>query len=266
LVTVAGRRTSTTPAGIVLSQDPPGGAAVKAGRLVSLVLSAGPASVALPDVRGEPLSAALAQLQGLELRVRSQGRASAEPAGTVLSQSPRPGRKVKQGSLVTLVVSNGTQVAINMPWLVGLPLNTAASDLENVGLYVASTSYAPSSAPYGTVLQQSVAAGQKVRNGTGVTLVLSQGPPSGSGTGIPHSEAVTFLLSGANPAELRVMVVDATGITQAFDQTVPPGQTTPVNLAWQGEGRLEVYLGSQLLLSTPLPVSPASITLSEGQG
>jgi hypothetical protein len=61
------------------------------------------------------------------------------------------------------------------------------------------------------------------------------------------------------------MVVDVTGITQAFDQTVPPGQTVPLSLSWQGSGRLEVYVGGTLSLSEPLPVSPATVTLTEGQ-
>jgi beta-lactam-binding protein with PASTA domain/tRNA A-37 threonylcarbamoyl transferase component Bud32 len=173
---VLARRPSDLKAGLVLSETPGPGSAVKEGRVIALVLSSGPQRVRLPAVGGEPQSAAAATLNGLGLRVRTVPQASTQPAGTVLGLSPAAGRLVPQGSTVTLYVSKGANVTINMPSVVGLPLDTAASDLENLGLYVASTSYAPSSAPYGTVLEQSVAAGAKTAPGPASTSPSPKGP------------------------------------------------------------------------------------------
>lgn len=265
LLRISGRRPASQAAGLIVSQDPPAGTEVKEGRLIEVVVSSGPPKIQVPGVVGEPLVAATATLEGLNLKVRTVARPSTEPEGTVLAQRPKAGAHVREGGVVTLVVSKGTTLSVNMPNLVGLPLNTAASDLENIGLYVGQTTYAPSSAPYGTVLQQSVPAGAKVRSGTGVILTLSQGPPpSGTNAGQPGEENVAIQVNGSQPTELRVMVVDALGITQAFDQTVTPGQPTPIHLTWQGEGRLEVYLGSQLVYSAPLPVHPPLLQVGGG--
>jgi beta-lactam-binding protein with PASTA domain/predicted Ser/Thr protein kinase len=261
---VGGRRYAQAPAGTVLAQDPSAGQLVKEGRIIALVLSRGPAHVQLPDVVGEPQQAATATLQDMGFRVRTLPQASTEMAGTVLAQDPKAGRSLPEGSTVTLYVSSGLNAAINMPNVVGLPVDTAAADLKNIGLYVSKTDYAPSSAPYGTVLQQSVAPGAKVQNGQGVVLTLSQGPPAGGGSGPAQTEGVTLTVSGSSPAELKVVVVDVTGLTTAFDQTVNPGQATPVTLNWQGDGRVEVYVAGQLVLSQPLPLAAPDVTVQEG--
>jgi tRNA A-37 threonylcarbamoyl transferase component Bud32 len=84
-------------AGLVISQSPAGGSA-KPGRVVSLVVSSGPAVVEVPSVRGLSIDDARRKLEdaGFRVKVRSL------PIGTVFLQSPRAGARRQQGSTVTI--------------------------------------------------------------------------------------------------------------------------------------------------------------------
>jgi beta-lactam-binding protein with PASTA domain len=84
-------------AGQVISQTPGGGTA-KRGSAVTLVVSSGPAVVAVPDVRGLSIDDARQKLQdaGFEVKVRSLR------IGTVILQSPGAGTERRQGTAVTI--------------------------------------------------------------------------------------------------------------------------------------------------------------------
>jgi serine/threonine-protein kinase len=91
----------TVPVGVVVDQTPSSGTADK-GSTVTLHVSKGPDVVVVPDVRGDSESQARAILTGLGLAV--QDRTLPGGPGTVLQTDPKPGRKVKRGSTVTLYV------------------------------------------------------------------------------------------------------------------------------------------------------------------
>jgi serine/threonine-protein kinase len=94
---VSQQSSAQVDAGQVISQDPAGGRVAR-GSAVRLVVSTGPAVVAVPDVRGLSIDQARQTLQdaGFKVRVRSL------PIGTVFLQSPGGGSQRKQGSTVTI--------------------------------------------------------------------------------------------------------------------------------------------------------------------
>lgn len=100
-------RPSALARGTVLDARPVPGAMVPVPSGVTLILSGGPAEVVVPDVLGQDLAAARAQLEQLGLAADSAG---AEPlagaaAGSVVSQAPVAGARVPNGSKVRLVVA-----------------------------------------------------------------------------------------------------------------------------------------------------------------
>ena len=98
----------TVPAGEVISQDPTMGTIVVEGSAVDLVVSLGPAIVAVPDVVGLPQASAAATIVAAGLVVGNiTTRHSALAAGGVLSQDPAAGADVTEGSPVDLLVSLG---------------------------------------------------------------------------------------------------------------------------------------------------------------
>ena len=96
------------PAGDVISQDPAAGTEVPRGSVVTIVISKGPAPVAIADVRGRTSEEAQQILlgQGLKVRVREQASATV-PAGQVIGTEPPQGEEVERGSPVTVIVSSG---------------------------------------------------------------------------------------------------------------------------------------------------------------
>jgi eukaryotic-like serine/threonine-protein kinase len=90
--------------GLVISQDPQGGTEVEPGDTVVITVSQGPEETPLPDVTGEEVDSARAQLEDLGLNVVEQDETGqcAQPPGTVCRTDPAPSTPVSEGDTVTL--------------------------------------------------------------------------------------------------------------------------------------------------------------------
>lgn len=98
----------SAPVGTVVRQSPGGGAEAEQGSGVTIVVSAGPGVVAVPDVVGQSADAAQGALAGAGFAVAvSEAPSDTVPAGTVVSQSPGGGAEAPPGSTVGIVVSTG---------------------------------------------------------------------------------------------------------------------------------------------------------------
>jgi serine/threonine-protein kinase len=104
--TVNKRRSSTQPAGTVISQIPVGGAQLAPGGAVLLVVAEASTELEVPDVVGSTRASAEATLRAKGLAPSSKTRAVTNPAenGTVLEETPETGQTVKPGRTVTIVV------------------------------------------------------------------------------------------------------------------------------------------------------------------
>lgn len=173
------------------------------GLVVALAVAAtvltGPATVRLPGLRGHSQRGVDAILKPLHLHANF-ARAFNEHAkpGTVVSQAPATGTRIKQGSTVQVVLSRGPQ-PINVPSLTGEDASLAAVRLHGSHLNDRVTLVpAPGTAP-GTVTGQSPAAGHQLHPNDTVTLLVAETPSwkdvtsfSGSGGG----QSVPFHIRG----------------------------------------------------------------------
>ncbi|MEL7450651.1 MAG: PASTA domain-containing protein, partial [Pseudomonadota bacterium] len=176
--TVTTANSDTVPAGAVISQDPQGGAMVQPGTPVDLVVSTGPADVAVPNVVGLPQADAEEDIVAANLTVGAITTASSDtvPAGTVISQAPVSGNLVPPGTPVDLVVSTGP-ADIAVPDVVGLQQATAEAVIVKAGLTVGNiTTEESDTVPAGTVVGQEPGAGNLVQPGSPVDLIVSVGP------------------------------------------------------------------------------------------
>jgi hypothetical protein len=100
---------SSVASGDVISENPTAGASVAKGSAVALVVSSGPAMVAVPNVVGNAQAAATAAITGAGLTLGTVSKQSSNtvPSGNVISESPAAGTSVASGSAVALVVSSG---------------------------------------------------------------------------------------------------------------------------------------------------------------
>ena len=97
---------SDQAAGIVTDQDPSGGSEGSKGTTVTLTVSKGPSTAAVPDVTTQDVSIAQTTLDAAGFRTRVVLEDTDDPTqdGIVMSQDPIGGTQAKPNSLVTLFV------------------------------------------------------------------------------------------------------------------------------------------------------------------
>ncbi|WP_104117489.1 Stk1 family PASTA domain-containing Ser/Thr kinase [Arthrobacter sp. B1805] len=145
----------SVPAGDVVRQAPEHGAERRRHSTVDLVVSLGPAPVAVPDVVGLTEREAVTALSdaGLEAVVSDVPEYSRTvPAGAVLGQNPS-GVGVPRGTRVTLTLSQGPRM-VKVPNVFSLPEGRAVDALEAAGFAV-QVDYTFGSAVLGLVAGQS---------------------------------------------------------------------------------------------------------------
>jgi len=173
----------TVPFGYVISQSVTAGTVVPTGTSVSYVVSLGPVAttvyISVPSVVGLSLSSALSTLVANSLIVApSVYQASAQPAGTVLSQSVAGGTNVLPWTTISLVVSSGTGGSVTyvtVPNIVGVTPAVANSSLLALGLAPLSQTYVYSAVSAGLIVSQTVLAGSSVAVGSNVGYSVSIG-------------------------------------------------------------------------------------------
>jgi eukaryotic-like serine/threonine-protein kinase len=167
----------TAEQGTVIWQDPPPGVIARQGLKVTLVVSAGPPKIPVPDVSG--LDAALAQrlVAAAGLTVSQVESVQADSArGLAMMTRPPAGTVLAPGGAVALVVSRGAPT-ISVPDLLGMSIADARTRLELDGLQLGTpTRRTTTDGPPGTVVAQRPAAGTLAAPGTVVDIVVARSP------------------------------------------------------------------------------------------
>jgi beta-lactam-binding protein with PASTA domain len=166
------RANSTTyPVDVVISAFPSAGTSVSIHTPVDLVVSAGQATVTMPDVRGASQANATSKLSALGLVVDVGRQYSSQPVGTVVSQGPQGGATVPAGGTVVISVSQGP-APIKIPDLAGSSPSVARTTLENLGLIPITSVEASGTTPSkkGIVIGTEPEAGESVKPGAQVTI------------------------------------------------------------------------------------------------
>ena len=157
------------PAGSVVTSNPAAAVKLKRGQSVALVVSKGPAPVALPSAVGKPAAATTAALTKLGLKVTSTtAYGKTVPAGSVVSMTPGAGTTVAKGSPVALVVSKGPPLVV-VPDLYTMSESDAKALLRKLGL-VPQVTYPVGVSPFNRVIKQSAKAGSSIPWGSTVEI------------------------------------------------------------------------------------------------
>src|SRR6266550_1358843 len=167
----------SAPQGVIIWQDPPPGVIAPEGTKVTLVSSAGPPKIPVPDVAN--LDAGLAQsLIASAGLVVSQVESvqAASPTGLAMMTRPPAGTALAPGAGLTVVVSRGAPT-IPIPDLLGMASADARTRLEMEGLQLGTvTRRRTTEASPGTVVAQTPAAGALAAPGTVVDIVVARSP------------------------------------------------------------------------------------------
>jgi len=167
----------SAPQGIVIWQDPPADVIAPEGMKVTLVSSAGPPKIPVPDIvkLDAGLAQSLIQYAGL---VVSQVESVQADSFTGLAMLTRPpaGTALTPGAGVAVVVSRGAPT-IPVPDLLGMASADARTRLETEGLQLGTvTRRRTTEGSPGTVVGQSPAAGTLAAPGTVVDIVVARSP------------------------------------------------------------------------------------------
>lgn len=195
-------------AGRVISQDPAPRTKAPDGSTVEIVVSQGPAQVAVPDVVGRTQSEAqfIIAAAGLRSKVISIEDRDTEP-GRVISSNPAAGVPVSKDSEVELRISKGPGEEL-VPNVAGQSLSAAQAALQAAGFKVGGPDEESSDeVAAGKVIRTDPAAGSSIEKGSTVTVVVSTGVEQvqiPSVVGDPRNEAEQSLVNKG----FRVEVVE----------------------------------------------------------
>ena len=106
-------------------------------------------------------------------------------AGQILSQDPKEGTSVEEGSVVRVTVSSGPEtVYANVPaGIVGASQSEAEQAIRAAGLVPQAQNASSDSVKIGYVISVDPGEGAQVEEGSSVTIVVSTGPEETPGAG-----------------------------------------------------------------------------------
>jgi len=220
----------------------------------------GASTVNVPNVVRLQQREAVQRLNQRGLIARLKTRAGSAEPGTVVAQDPSPGADVVRHSVVTLTVSAVQTEAV--PNVVGKRESAAVSALRAQGFQV-KTIGTVSSKPSGTVLAQNPPAGERLADGSTVTLRVSRGLVTVPDTvGQSRDNAVAAIRgAGLKPTAFTVPSSQPNGTVVA--QRPLGGKRVPGGSAV----RLNVSSGSTAAVPPPPPPSkPATVTVPDVTG
>ena len=228
---------NVTEAGTEISDSYEKGETVKTGTTIKVTVSAGSEEenakdVDVPDVTGKTAEAAMATLEDKNLTVSREFEFSNDvPSGQVIRQDPKAGKTVKEGTKVTIYVSQGTE-SIKVTDVRGKSEADAKAALSDFD--VTTTTEHSDTVAEGNVISQSISGGQYAEKGASITIVVSSGPEKisyyiKSPVKAPTNVTVTSADISLYKAESSDLIQSWSGITsfpytvEAHDIDVPKG-------------------------------------------
>ncbi|KRD43486.1 serine/threonine protein kinase [Cellulomonas sp. Root930] len=166
----------TVEAEHAIRTDPEEGAEVTAEDAITVFISTGPASLAVPDVSGRTEQEATDILTGLGLVVSANRQDDDNPAfpqGQVTKTDPASGTSVSAGSTVTLFVSTGN---VLVPDVTGKTKAEATQILNDAKLQVNTSPVESATQAPDTVVSQDVPPNTPVKQGRVINLQIATAP------------------------------------------------------------------------------------------
>lgn len=216
-VNVKSQYTGTRENGTILRLDPPAETLVSAGSVVRLSVEE---NVEVPDFRGVDEAEARRRARKANLQVvvaRREFTGEDTQPGTVVRQSPPPGRRCRRGDEVELTLE---VKHVEVPPLRGLTQDEARDRLteENLRLHPAIHRVRTQKPPYGVVIRQNPDAGEVVAERSPVSIWISTRKRAIVWELRPQGEKATDPgktsgFPGGQPKDNRVLVPDVVSWT-----------------------------------------------------
>jgi len=162
----------------IIFQEPEAGAEIKKGRDVTLIISKGPETILVPNLKGASARQARLILEENGLR---QGHIAYTYHNLtvkefIIAQSPAPEFKTRHDSACNMLVSMGPRPgSFKIPELKGLYLDDAISRIEDIHLVVGNiTATFQPAQTQNTIISQQPPSGYRVTEGSEVNLIINR--------------------------------------------------------------------------------------------
>jgi serine/threonine-protein kinase len=244
-----------TPPGHVISQDPQPGTRIKANRIVYVVVSQGTPSVFIPKLTGLTLRRAELQLAQAGLILGKIGHTHDEEAslGSVITQSPIPGRFVPRNSSINMLLSDGPRPAVYLlPDMTGFPMETVLSRIRDWNMRSGRImEIVDEEVPPGTVAALTPPPGSAVVEGQSIHLTVTKmpGPAEPAQVVLYHHTAPFGLLDRTLTLVLETGEEEKT----VWEDTIGPGSSVSIPVVVSSPGVLRVYVDGVLLEEKEVP-------------
>ena len=178
--------------GTVIAQNPAARTEVDRDSMVTLDVAKSPGEETVPDVAGQNLQNAQAQLRaaGFKIAATKEAASATVASGLVISTDPAGGTTAKKGAAVTITVSTGVE-QVSVPNVVGQTETNATNTLQGRGFNVdTSTKTVPAGdSDIGRVISQDPTSGTQADKGSTVKIVV--GVAATSTTSTPPTSSST---------------------------------------------------------------------------
>lgn len=170
----------TIKEGAIIEQDIKAGEKVKKGSNINVTLSLGNGQFKIEDYVGLDISEVYKKVESLDVDLKEEYISDDKvEIGKVVKQRPEAGSSLKPNDSLTLYISKGSEEEDNnlqVPYLIGLSEKEAKNKIKSEGLSVGRVSKTESdTVEEGKVIEQSIAYGEEVSEGTAISIVVSIG-------------------------------------------------------------------------------------------
>ena len=245
-----------TQAGLIDGSSPSAGSTMRSSDRVTLMVSAGPQSTAVPNVVGKDVKTATATLAsaGFSVQVGTKIHSYNVPLGSVVKTNPGAGSAAEKSGTVVLFPSSGPQ-SVSVPNLVSMTDNDARLALKKLGLTLqVGQVVASDNIPAHTIIDQDPTGGTPARPHSAVMVTVSGGP---------NAVAVPNVVGGSVDDARRVLSqagLAVGNIAQAMDSGLSPGtvvgQNPQANAQAAQGGTVDLVIAANSIVSpTPAPAS-----------
>jgi len=208
----------------------------------------GPELREVPDLKGKSLREVKLKLANNRLKLGKISLASENNAiaGTVLSQTPESGRKVRKGTAIDIVVNKGNEPPINMPNLVGKKLSEIKEKINASGLLIGTvTMIWNEEIPRGEIVYQSIEAGKTIDYGSVLNLNVSAGTSWG-GTALKQQNINYTVPAGRGRSEIKIILNDDFGSTVLYRGTHREADDIELLVNSFGDSEIVIYINDKI--------------------
>ena len=237
--------------GQIIMQDPAEGEIVKEGYAVKLTISLGKLKTKVPNLLNLTNTEAIIAIENNKLAVGEIDYVYSDlPMNIVISHFPESGEFVDEFTPIDLLLSQGQDVqTFIMPNLVGRTLDSAKSNLAELGLSVGNITFENSeSVEKDRIIRQSVSSGTEIAQNTSINLLVSKGSAFQEET---FSKNLIIPLSfSSEEAQVKVVMTDEDSQTVIFNDSVKKAdQSLSLDIEGKGKVLVEVFFDGTLAFS-----------------